>query len=253
MEEIVITSLDEYIKYIDKLPPEFNLSRGQEKDLPLLPSAMRCDASGMKLYSKSTANSFIEDFKINSAQYIDSSLISNEYEWLVYAQHFGVPTCLLDFTYSHLISIMFAVENAFNYSEDDDCNSVIWIMNPNELNQKSIKRSEIINISYGENRCLDNIEFPCAVTAKKNNPRIAAQNGLFVYFNEDTALEQTSIANDILRKVIIPHSCGRKILKSLFVMGMRFVDIYPELSSISKDILLKNRVKEFYRMEENDE
>ncbi|SFQ07179.1 FRG domain-containing protein [Butyrivibrio proteoclasticus] len=253
MESITVNSLEEYIEYIDKLPPDYTLSRGQEKDFSLLPSAMRCDEDGMKLYSKSLRKSFIEDFKINSAQYVDSSAMTNEYEWLVYAQHFGVPTCLLDFTYSHLVSVMFAVENAFKYEEDDEENSVIWILNPNKLNQMSIKRSEIVNVSYGDNKCLADIEYPCAITAKKSNPRIAAQNGLFVYFNEDKPLEEIEIANDCLKKIIIPHSCGKKILKSLFVMGMRFVDIYPELSSISKDILLKNKIREFYNMEENNE
>ena len=253
MEEVTVESLEDYIKFIDKLPPDYTLSRGQERDYSLLPSAMRCDEAGMTLFSKTVRKSFIDDFKINSAQYIDPSMISNDYEWLVYAQHFGVPTCLLDFTFSHLISAMFAVENAFDYGDDDENNSVIWIMNPNKLNQYALRRSEMINISYGDDSCLKDIEFPCVITAKKNNPRIAAQNGLFVYFNEDKPLEEISIADEVLKKILIPHSCGRKILKDLYVMGMRFVDIYPELSSISKDILLKNKIKEFYRMEENNE
>lgn len=252
MESAIVTTLEEYVDFIDELPPDYDLSRGQEKDFSLLPSAMRCDDSGMRLYSKSVRKGFVEEFKINSAQYIDTTIINNQYEWLVYAQHFGVPTCLLDFTYSHLISIMFALENAFSYTEDDEY-SVIWIMNPYKLNQKAIKRNEIVNISYGDTRCLNDIEMPCVITAKKNNPRIAAQNGLFVYFNDDNPLESIDISDEILKKVMIPHSCGRQILKSLYVMGMRFIDIYPELSSISKDILLKNNVKEFYELGDNNE
>lgn len=34
---------------------------------------------------------------------------------------------------------------------------------------------------------------------------------------------------------------------------MRFKDIYPELTSVSKDILLKHNVMEYYRMEAENE
>lgn len=257
MNTVKITSLAEYILFIEKLPQGVYLSRGQEKDLPLLPSAMRRDEYNMSLYSSNERDSFIEDFKINSAQYVDSSHF-NKYEMLVYAQHFGVPTCLLDFTYSHLISAMFAVANAFSYPDDDNSNSVIWIIDPTKLNEKSVNCTEIINISSEDKlNLLDKNQenkYPFVITAKKNNPRIAAQNGLFVYFPKEIPLENLDISDDILRKIIIPHSCGRKILKSLFIMGMRFVDIYPELSSIAKDILLKKKVKQYCREEEdNDE
>ena len=254
---VKISSLAEYISFIEKLPQGV-LSRGQEQDLPLLPSAMRCDENDMTLYSSKERESFIEDFKINSAQYVDSSHF-NKYEMLVYAQHFGVPTCLLDFTYSHLISAMFAVANAFSYPDDDESNSVIWVIDPVKLNEFSIGCTEIINISSDDKLHLltknqeKRNQYPFVITAKKNNPRIAAQNGLFVYFQSETPLEKLNISKDILRKIIIPHSCGRKILKSLFLMGMRFIDIYPELSSIAKDILLKKKVKEYCMEGDNDE
>ena len=66
-------------------------------------------------------------------------------------------------------------------------------------------------------------------------------------------LNKISIAERVLKKVEISHKNCRKILKSLYTMGMRFDDIYPELASISKDIILKNNVMEYYKMEdEND-
>lgn len=250
MEIIEINSLSEYIDFVEQISPKYSLSRGQEQDKDLLPSILRKNDDGMALYTKANAKSFIDDFKNNSTMYIDNTMIKNQNELLVYAQHFGVPTCLLDFTYSHLISLMFAVENAFSYDIEDEKKSVVWFLDPRELNLKSINRTELLDLS--EEICVDDrTELPFAVTVRRNNKRIAAQNGLFVYFPQNSApLNKISIADNVLKKVEIPHKNCKKILKSLYTMGMRFDDIYPELSSISKDILLKNNVMEYYKMEE---
>lgn len=255
MEQIVIESLEEYISYIHCMNKDYVLSRGQECDKSLLPSVLRVDDSNMRLYSKAKAKGFIEDFKNNSVLYIENMIhsIQNDFEWIVYAQHFGVPTCLLDFTYSHLVSLMFAVENAYRADWDEEENSVVWFLNPQKLNLASINRNTILNLSE-ETNVLETAEYPCVVTAKKNNSRMAAQNGLFVYFQQDAlALDKISIADEILKKVEIPHRNAKGILAALYTMGMRFKDIYPELASVSKDILLKHNVLEYYKMEEENE
>ncbi|WP_418445518.1 3'-5' exonuclease [Blautia sp.] len=115
-----VSSLEEYIKIVERFSPNFSLSRGQGSDLPLFPSALRRDQDGMRLYSKTTIQSFLEDFKFNSQMYIEGASTYHENDWLIHAQHFGVPTCLLDFTYSHLVSLMFALEKAFDYDQDDE-------------------------------------------------------------------------------------------------------------------------------------
>lgn len=252
----VIESLDQYVEFIQTLDKSYVLSRGQEYDKPLLPSVMRLDGNGMRFFSNAAAKEFIDEFKNNSVLYLDNhfSSIENDYEWIILAQHFGVPTCLLDFTYSHLVSLMFAVENAFSYEENDEENSVIWFLNPHNLNLLSIKRNEILNLSEESIGALERAEYPCVVTARKNNSRVAAQNGLFVYFpNGVKALDELDIDENILVRVTIPHKYAKKILASLYTMGMRFKDIYPELTSVSKDILLKHNVMEFYKMEAEDE
>ena len=76
---------------------------------------------------------------------------------------------------------------------------------------------------------------------------------LFFFPQNADPLNKISIADSVLKKVEISHQNCRKILKSLYTMGMRLDDIYPELASISKDIILKNNVMEYYKMEnEND-
>lgn len=99
---MVIQTIETFTAFADivnSLPFEYCLSRGQSADLPLLPTALRTDSSGNRMYSKSSADSFLDDFKIDAVHFIERPIgIPNEHEWQVYAQHFGVPTRLLDFT-----------------------------------------------------------------------------------------------------------------------------------------------------------
>lgn len=247
--EVEISELSQFIKYIDSLPIDFSICRGQECDWSLLPSVLR-EKDGYRIYGPKKAKTFIEDFKNDGARYIpDSHTINNKNEWLVYAQHFGMPTNLLDFTYSPLISLMFALENAFSF--DDEGYAVVWFLNPIELNKKAINRLEIVNLFDEKEELFHNLEVPIVVNSPKNNSRIAAQNGLFVYFpqNKNSSLEMLEGSNEFLKKVKIPYSAGKNILVSLYRLGLRFNNIYPELSSISKDVLLKNNVQEYYYTE----
>ena len=189
MEETVVISLEEYVKFIEELPYEFSLSRGQYADFPLLPAALRTDTDNKRLYSNQAIEGFLEEFYNYSNMYIFGGNLSYSYskkdfQTMIWAQHYGVPTQLLDFSYSHLISLMFAVENSFTKSEPGK--AVVWFLNPNELNFLSTGQvSKVIrNISDPsvERSDYDSYTMPVAVTCVKSNKRVQAQNGDFVYF-----------------------------------------------------------------------
>lgn len=249
MEEIYIEKLSEFMDYVEKLPKEFTLSRGQANiQYKLLPGALRTE-NGNKIYTRQTVAHFLNEFKVNSHNYMDNPWdINNDYEWMIYAQHYGIPTRLLDFTKSHIISLMFSVENAFN--EENCIDGVVWFLEPSKLNNKSCFRSQIITLSENNGIRLDDCNGPIVVQGRKLNSRINAQNGVFVYFQDESIALEDFIADDsILRKVIIKGEAKKDILVSLYSMGIGMSQIYPELTSVARDIIMKHNIKEYLREE----
>lgn len=244
-----IYKLSDYMKYVETLPDKYSLSRGQSGNYPLLPSALRRDSRGNRKYSRQTISNFLNQFKLNSHYYMDSPWdIKNDYEWMIHAQHYGIPTRLMDFTQSHIIALMFAVENAFVDEEAKD--AVVWFLDPKALNLKHSTRTDMYVLSTENDRelKLDECDGPVAVQGRRLNNRINAQNGVFIYFQDgDNPLEELCTSEDVLKKVTISGQSKKDILVSLYAMGIGFSQIYPELSSVSKDILLKASISEYVK------
>lgn len=241
-----ISKLSEYMAYVEDLPSEFSLSRGQAKNYPLLPSALRQDESGNRKYSKRVIRNFLEQFKINSYQYMDTPWdIKNEIEWMLYAQHYGVPTKLMDFTTSHVVSLLFAVEKSFQDESDDD--AVVYFLNPSALNNEIKQQAQIVNISGDYIISSEGHDGPFVVQGRKINSRVNAQKGLFVIFQDDDKALESRFDESVLRKLIVNGGYKKEILASLYSMGISFTHIYPELNSVAKDILMQQDIADLVR------
>lgn len=244
-----ITKLSEYISYIEELPKEFSLSRGQFRNYQLLPGALRKDNYNKRKYSKRVIRDFLEKFKIDAHQYIPNiNDIKNEIEWMLYAQHYGLPTKLLDFTTSHITSILFAVEKSFQNEISE--NAVVYFLNPLALNHKFKQESKIVNISEIQDNNIIQQDGPIVVNGKKLNTRINAQKGLFVLFQDDDKPLEEIVDDSILRKIEICKDDMTNILSSLYIMGISFTHLYPELESVTKDIVMHQNITEF--LKDND-
>lgn len=238
-----ITKISEYMDFIENLDAKYSLSRGQSEDYPLLPSALRLDDQDKRKYTRRNISEFIEQFKMNSYQFMENpNNIENEIEWMLYAQHYGLPTRLMDFTYSHITSLLFAVETSFQKESKSD--PVVYFLDPEALNSRHINRSEIINIS-NMNYSSGNHDEPIIIQGRLINKRVNAQKGVFALFQDNNSPLERVVSDDILKKIIIDKDATKEILASLYSMGISFTHIYPELSSVSKDIILKQDIKNY--------
>ncbi len=244
-----ISKLSEYFEYIEDLPNNFTISRGQAKRHCLLPSALRLDKDGNRIYGKRQIKYFLDEFKNRSIRYIKEHTDQfSELEWMAYAQHFGIPTKLLDFSHSHIVSLLFSVEKAFQSKNDD---VVVWFIDPIALNSKNAELSKLINISQTMEFNSDGHEGPVVVQSRRLNDRINAQKGLFVYFNDNEQGLELLEDDSIVKKIIIKSESQKEILSSLHSTGIGFTHIYPELEYEVKDILMKQDINDYIK-EKND-
>lgn len=152
----------------------------------------------------------------------NSDLFEKEDKDLVaaHAQHYGLPTRLLDWTESPYVAAFFAL-STFRSNGNANRNCAIWAIN---RNSKLLKKS-------------GGLEFITLAT-NKYNARMANQRGHFTLSKhtedsidefESTILRKHSI-DDLLWKFEIPVSFQKEALADLELMGITFGKTYPDIT-----------------------
>ena len=111
--------------------------RGQGHDLPLLPRLTRETPSELELEDVyDIENNSLSRFESQAHLYLPHSLAQAKVgttDYMVYMQHYGVPTRLLDWTESIYIAAYFAVSEIHNHGSD----GVIWYFHIRSINESS--------------------------------------------------------------------------------------------------------------------
>ena len=237
-----ITTLHQFIEFItDEKNKEEDLGnmsdflfRGQNKDWDLIPKLVRLKLEGEL---KNIEALMIEEFKRTSVP-LSSLEPKNDWDLIALAQHHGLPTRLLDWTYSAIVSLWFAVnETSPNPDKSSKENyGVVWLLKtqPDDFNIKVNDESPFSN----ENT---KIFRPNIISQ-----RISAQNGVFTVhkFIENTPIIKHDVVQfnthrgfkDRLIKIKIPHDSFPDLRDKLNIAGINASTVFPDIDGLCKHL-----------------
>lgn len=185
----------------------------------------------------------IRRFKQNALPLI-TNRPADEWEWLFLMQHHGLPTRLLDWSESVLVSLYFAVNDEGGKHEGDD--GCIWALHPQELNAVSLRDPNATQVlGLGDDEHFDDYlpskigaqrqTFqPLAATAVRNNPRIQMQQGVFTVSHRDLSGLDELDNTDPLWKVVIPAANKQNFRNQLKALNLSKLSLFPELANAAE-------------------
>lgn len=251
IESIPFHTLSEYVAAIKALSRRWRTRPGNiwyrgmdDADLALLPSTLW---RGVDI---ETEESMVAEFLVYYRSYYRREPMRG-LELYVLMRHYGLPTRLLDWSMSALVSLFFALE----HRPEGGRKPVVWAMDHVELNRLAVHRKGSIiprvSVEGFANAWLPRMlrdsgedEVPDTVFAFKHpmsNPRIYAQKGCFTFHGRiRESIEQLfeSAGGQRLAKLVLADPGRRdEVLGELYDLGFKEDDIYQDLTALTRRIL----------------
>jgi len=231
--DTVIESLSDFFAVFHSLlePGRTFWFRGHSKrDYMLCPSALRHDDAGQR----DTALGLVNDMK----RYLEMKLArppgaDDQLGWMQVAQHYGLPTRLLDWTQNAAVALFFAC------CSNHTCDGLVAILNPIELNQRvDPKRPRVFNAHrdaaiIAPYLQLDGRTFrrggkhTIGINPTWNTERIAMQQGAFTLHGSNCfALDRKQASSLLYVPILREHK--KSLLSELERVGIGEMFIFPE-------------------------
>lgn len=284
---MVIQSVQEYISLIEKLKgnytygqpilsnPAFGIQiyeplfifRGHSNHdkFLLLPGVFRWkDTTGYSVseYSQMEYN-ILNDFISEACRFVRNVPDGDIATWLEIAQHFGVPTRLLDFTENPLVALYFACVG----SPQKDAS--VWIINEHAYNKKFFLESALVQTSKSQNIVaqiisqeivyqdyqqhvgnLQYIQWPWIYKPHHHAERMNLQSSVFMiwganrqpltafFLNDDYMVENqpTNSEKGTICHVDISAEYKPRLLKQLDSLGINEKFVYPGIDGVGRYI-----------------
>jgi hypothetical protein len=243
--------LDDLSKIIDicrQIIAEFNKEeafwRGHgDADWSLLPHAFRCDPERPEI-PKYDECSLIGHFQARAPTRSHAKIPEphDYFGWLFLAQHYGLPTRLLDWTENPLVALYFAV---LGEEARDGC---LWALRTQQLNE--IFGSPFGSIHAQDARLIELVRpafvrgSECAhaiyaIEGREIDLRMLAQTGRFTVHSFHTPVENLPNSEHWLRRYIVPKEHKRKIALQLAALGIRQSNLFPDLTNLAAELRAK--------------
>ena len=227
-------SISSYLSIIEKNNGPVIFRGHSDIDWKLVPTIARLNPkkSPIKLSNgwQGLEEVLLNDFKKHASLYL-SREPKSKLEWMIQAQHHGLPTRLLDWTTNPLKALFFAVENTAHHDIDGKVFVFfprMWSENPEGLD---IEKSNCVDVFYPIN--ISN--------------RVRAQEGCFVLFPQKNNFECHEPLNEgfsqscavSISSIIIEKKYKKQLIKQLDQLGVNDMTMFPDLDGVSKSIRRK--------------
>lgn len=213
-------------------PNKFYLFRGQNVNKPLLPRFARF-AKELKISNPiQQERNFLQSFIKRSIPFLEKNPPKSDWDWLALAQHFGLPTRLLDWTSNAFVALYFALtENTHN---TNPTNRVLWVL---EVEDEDFVESIINDGAFGIHRTM--VYQPSHLTN-----RIVAQSGWFSIHkymepkHKYVPLEKNLKFKSRLQRYLIDsdRDSVRKMQTDLQKMGLTPLTLFPSLETLCSEL-----------------
>jgi hypothetical protein len=227
-----VKNIREFMEEIRHRPspddPGKRLYRGQSEDWPLLPKLFRMNTGDLTL--RDLEQQLMEQFRERSLYLLPSSP-NIEYDMMSLAQHYGLPTRLLDWSSNPLMALFFAVDDSTLPSP------IVWIYDATK-GQLELGRS-----CKSDQTGLD----PAAIVVVNPIPhshRVAAQAGWHTLHSLTLGRSSTGTLRPMyeseqpnrLEAITIETQMARSIKLELRDMGIHAATVYGDLTSVCREI-----------------
>lgn len=272
VETIEPSDFDEAIAVLTALTDEFPTTefifRGQEDSEWRLQTSYDRYWGGRPLHDEFFVEKMVAQFRSGVTQLGLEAPVDGNLDWLEYGRHHGLPSPLLDFTWSPFVALFFAFDGI--RSNTTRC-SAVYCLNLNQL-AKEVAREHVGDmhafrqamvsflhegaLHFEEGYPMDKLVFLRYPNA--HTRRMHVQLGTFLYstiqFIHDApepndlegyfehmeeGFDSPSLPNverPVLLKMKLPHSWASKVFRRLEIMGISGSSMYMTAEGVAKDV-----------------
>ena len=282
-----IHSLQEYLSIIEELRKNYTYTElaapnpifGQQTYAPhfiyrghsnckyqLLPGILRWNdlpnGGSVSAYSQIEFN-ILSDFTSEACRFIKDVSVDDVPAWLEIAQHFGVPTRLLDFTQNPLVALYFACIGS------PAKNACVWIINEPAYNKKFFLQDHVIYTAQSKQMVskivteeivyrdfqphygnMNYIQYPWIYKPHYREERVHLQESIFMLWGADyrpltanidgNEYMSTGVIDNaqtgLICSVLVPAAFKEELLHDLNMCGVNEKFIYPGLDGVGRYI-----------------
>jgi len=185
------------------------------------------------------------EFRVRARSRYYACPVSSDYPgWLALMQHYGLPTRLLDWTYSPLVAAFFAVHPDYAGNAPPERDACIWALDARALNESqgfeplifpldASSYEPLIVPAFKNRKELNSVGVAMAI---EHDPRIQLQQGAFSIHSTRTPINAMEGAEHWLRRFVIDGCVIANLFGELSMLGIRKYTLFPDLSALTSEL-----------------